>query len=295
MSTPQDCPRRSKLRPPATRRFWASRSNTDFRASTNTLRLRASATMEIEMRNHNNLLGQVQGVDGIKTGYTEASGYNLVSSVRRDERHIVAVILGGTSNAARDSRMRQLIEEHISEAATQRTMPIIVEGKELEDAPVAAAAAAPPLNPQRVRVSASKPQIRVSKATAGMALQSAGTKGACASGAQTAVKQSIDPRRPPGGCHHRFAPIASSRTQAGPALFALMNLDLDARRRSPCGRGAVRTPVQNEPLVRGTRALLRSRVQVSRVFHEFTPQFRIISIRGCCYFATAVRIHADNA
>ncbi len=131
----------------------------------------------IEMRNHNNLLGQVQGVDGIKTGYTEASGYNLVSSVRRDERHIVAVILGGTSNAARDSRMRQLIEEHISEAATQRTMPIIVEGKELEDAPVAAAAAAPPLNPQRVRVSASKPQIRVSKATAGMALQTAGTKG----------------------------------------------------------------------------------------------------------------------
>ena len=63
------------------------------------------------MRNHNALLGQVKGVDGIKTGYTEASGYNLVSSVRRDERHIVAVVLGGTSNAARDARMRQLIEE----------------------------------------------------------------------------------------------------------------------------------------------------------------------------------------
>ena len=51
------------------------------------------------MHNHNTLLGQVKGVDGIKTGYTEASGYNLVSSVRRDERHIVAVVLGGTSNA----------------------------------------------------------------------------------------------------------------------------------------------------------------------------------------------------
>src|SRR5262249_40919423 len=61
-----------------------------------------------DIRNHNNLLGQVRGVDGIKTGYTEASGYNLVSSVRRDERHIVAVVLGGTSNAARDARMRQL-------------------------------------------------------------------------------------------------------------------------------------------------------------------------------------------
>ncbi len=80
-----------------------------------------------EMRNHNNLLGQVKGVDGIKTGYTEASGYNLTSSVRRDEKHIVAVVLGGTSNGARDARMRQLIEAHISRASTQRTAPIVAE------------------------------------------------------------------------------------------------------------------------------------------------------------------------
>jgi D-alanyl-D-alanine carboxypeptidase len=80
-----------------------------------------------EMRNHNGLLGNVRGVDGIKTGYTDASGYNLVSSVRRDEKHIVAVVLGGTSNAARDARMRQLIEEHISQASLRRTAPIIAE------------------------------------------------------------------------------------------------------------------------------------------------------------------------
>src|SRR5262245_16251708 len=80
-----------------------------------------------DMRNHNNLLGQVKGVDGIKTGYTEASGYNLTSSVRRDDKHIVAVVLGGTSNGARDARMRQLIENHISQASTQRTAAILVE------------------------------------------------------------------------------------------------------------------------------------------------------------------------
>jgi len=80
-----------------------------------------------EMHNHNALLGQVKGVDGIKTGYTEASGYNLVSSVRRDEKHIVAVVLGGTSNAARDARMRQLIEDYISQASAQRTVPVIVD------------------------------------------------------------------------------------------------------------------------------------------------------------------------
>ncbi len=86
-----------------------------------------------EMRNHNNLLRQVKGVDGIKTGYTEASGYNLTSSVRRDEKHIVAVVLGGTSNGARDARMRQLIEAHISLASTQRTAPIIVEASGQEN------------------------------------------------------------------------------------------------------------------------------------------------------------------
>jgi D-alanyl-D-alanine carboxypeptidase len=81
----------------------------------------------VEIHNHNALLGQVKGVDGIKTGYTEASGYNLVSSVRRDERHIVAVVLGGTSNAARDARMRQLIEDNIAQASMQQTAPFIVE------------------------------------------------------------------------------------------------------------------------------------------------------------------------
>jgi D-alanyl-D-alanine carboxypeptidase len=80
-----------------------------------------------EIRNHNNLLGNVKGVDGIKTGYTDASGYNLVSSVRRDERHIVAVVLGGSSNASRDARMRQLIEEYIPRAAAIRTAPMITE------------------------------------------------------------------------------------------------------------------------------------------------------------------------
>ena len=80
-----------------------------------------------EMHNHNGLLGNVRGVDGIKTGYTEASGYNLVASVSRDDRHIVSVVLGGTSNGQRDNLMRKLIEEHILRASAQRTAPPITE------------------------------------------------------------------------------------------------------------------------------------------------------------------------
>ena len=69
------------------------------------------------------LLGQVTGVDGIKTGYTDASGYNLVSSVRRDNKHLIGVVLGGTSNESRDARMRQLIEDHINLCAVGSATP----------------------------------------------------------------------------------------------------------------------------------------------------------------------------
>jgi D-alanyl-D-alanine carboxypeptidase len=66
-----------------------------------------------KLRNHNRLLGSVAGVDGIKTGYTRASGFNLVSNVRRDGRHIIAVVMGGKTGASRDAHMRDLIAKHL--------------------------------------------------------------------------------------------------------------------------------------------------------------------------------------
>ena len=83
------------------------------------------------MRNHNRLLGNVEGLDGIKTGYTRASGFNLVTSVRRGKRQIIAVVFGGRSGAQRDARMRKLIEAHIDEASVNRTAPKIAE-REIE-------------------------------------------------------------------------------------------------------------------------------------------------------------------
>lgn len=78
--------------------------------------------------NHNRLLGRVPGVDGIKTGYTNASGFNLVTSVRYKNRHIVAVVLGGRTGAARDQYMRELIADNLDDAtAGKRTAPLVVE------------------------------------------------------------------------------------------------------------------------------------------------------------------------
>src|SRR6202043_2611632 len=79
------------------------------------------------MRNHNHLLGHVEGLDGIKTGYTQASGFNLVASVHRNNRHIVSVVLGGASAGTRDARMRSLIEEYILVAAPQKSITAIAD------------------------------------------------------------------------------------------------------------------------------------------------------------------------
>jgi D-alanyl-D-alanine carboxypeptidase len=87
------------------------------------------------MRNHNHLLGAVDGVDGIKTGFTRASGFNLLTSLHRDGRYLVAVVMGGPSASERDERMRELIGAHIKEAALRRTAPTIVEVAERRDEP----------------------------------------------------------------------------------------------------------------------------------------------------------------
>ena len=79
------------------------------------------------IRNHNHLLGSVEGVDGIKTGYTRASGFNLVSSMRRGNRHLVGVVLGGRSGGSRDAIMRNLLAENLDKAATTRTVAAITE------------------------------------------------------------------------------------------------------------------------------------------------------------------------
>ncbi len=89
--------------------------------------------------NHNKLLGRVEGVDGIKTGFTRLSGFNLLTSVRHEGRQVVAVVLGGRSGPSRDRIMEELIEEHLPRAhAGPRTAPLIAERE--TDAPTTTAA-----------------------------------------------------------------------------------------------------------------------------------------------------------
>jgi D-alanyl-D-alanine carboxypeptidase len=60
-------------------------------------------------RNHNRLLYSYAGTDGMKTGFTRASGFNLLTSCRRDDKHLIAVVIGGRSSGQRNTRMQSLL------------------------------------------------------------------------------------------------------------------------------------------------------------------------------------------
>jgi D-alanyl-D-alanine carboxypeptidase len=102
-----------------------------------------------EMRNHNHLLGTVDGIDGMKTGYIHESGFNIITSMHRNGRHLVAVVFGGRTASARDARVVSLLNNNVNVASTKHTAPLMVEGWQNQVAQAAAtkekvAAAAPP-------------------------------------------------------------------------------------------------------------------------------------------------------
>ncbi len=67
-------------------------------------------------RNHNHLMERYEGMDGIKTGYIRASGFNLVASAVRNNRRLIAAIFGGTSAPARDRAMEALLDQAFKDA-----------------------------------------------------------------------------------------------------------------------------------------------------------------------------------
>lgn len=66
-----------------------------------------------EIRGHNELLGRVPGVDGLKTGFIRASGFNLATSMMRGGRSVVGVVMGGENAASRNQHMERLLEEFL--------------------------------------------------------------------------------------------------------------------------------------------------------------------------------------
>jgi D-alanyl-D-alanine carboxypeptidase len=72
-------------------------------------------------RNHNTLLFNYPGLDGMKTGYTRASGFNLVASVRRGKKHVIAAYFGGTTAALRNAAVRVHLDAALLKASEVKT------------------------------------------------------------------------------------------------------------------------------------------------------------------------------
>jgi D-alanyl-D-alanine carboxypeptidase len=118
-------------------------------------------------RNHNTMLLNYRGTDGIKTGYTRASGFNLVTSVRRDGKHLVAAVFGGETAGSRNARMRSLLDAAFSKASREVTRkptsfpraptPVAAHAPARAAAKVAVAGPAPRPIPQPVETAAAAP------------------------------------------------------------------------------------------------------------------------------------------
>ncbi len=87
------------------------------------------------MTNHNHLLGAVPGVDGLKTGFTSASGFNLAASANRNGKRLIAVVLGGGSVASRDNHMEDLLDTGFDVLSRRDRGEVITVAQSLFEAP----------------------------------------------------------------------------------------------------------------------------------------------------------------
>jgi D-alanyl-D-alanine carboxypeptidase len=198
--------------------------------------------------NHNRLLGRIDGVDGIKTGYIRASGFNLVTSVNRGNRYVVAVVMGGSSAGSRDSRMRELISEHIAHASTKRTTSMVAEAErpelkaepkvavQAEAKPEPKAAAKPKAEPRYAVASATSVPVRFEPAPKAEAAAPRAEPTAAAANATPAATGSTEPIRP--------VLVKTLTVRAGPqtASLAALNVPSPAAAAAPSPQAATAAP-----------------------------------------------------
>lgn len=82
-------------------------------------------------KNHNHLLGKVNGVDGIKTGYTVASGFNLAASAVRHNAmghpvRLIVIVLGGKNRIWRDNKVTEMLEIHYNQLGCPASLPKVL-------------------------------------------------------------------------------------------------------------------------------------------------------------------------
>ena len=141
------------------------------------------------IKSHNRLVGRFSGTDGIKTGYTNASGYNLVTSTRRGDKRLVGVVLGGRSTASRNTYMMVMLEKMFVKASNGSTVAALAGSSKGVINPLAVAAS----KPAKAEILTTTPIVNVDEMAAASAQAS---QGAVESGSEEDVVETASTGEP---------------------------------------------------------------------------------------------------
>ncbi|WP_292918094.1 D-alanyl-D-alanine carboxypeptidase family protein [Nitrosomonas sp.] len=121
----------------------------------------------VTYNSHNRMVRNVPGVDGLKTGFIRASGFNVATSAKRGNRRVVAVVMGGHTAAARDQHMAQLIDRSLNQGS--RAIQVANNSKNTRAAvvsPVKVNAPTPTLKPYPEQQKMAEPVVTQRSSTA---------------------------------------------------------------------------------------------------------------------------------
>jgi serine-type D-Ala-D-Ala carboxypeptidase (penicillin-binding protein 5/6) len=110
------------------------------------------------MRNHNHLLGMVNGCDGFKTGYFQAAGFSIVATAERDGVRLIAIVMGSKDRKIRDAKTTELLAKGFALVPPKPVAAAVVEKPEVTPEKMAAPTSAAP---------ETAPPVEVKQETAG--------------------------------------------------------------------------------------------------------------------------------
>jgi len=107
ISTPRDIAKlcRELLKKPRALKYTSTRQRP----------FRADAAEPFMMRNHNRLLGRIEGCDGLKTGYFRAAGFSIAATASKRDQRAIAVVLGASNGRVRDAKAKEMLTRGLME------------------------------------------------------------------------------------------------------------------------------------------------------------------------------------
>lgn len=201
---------------------------------------------------HNRPLASVDGVDGLKTGFVRASGFNLATTATRGGRRLVVVVLGGNTGAERDAQVTQLVEAGFAEMGVARAVQAPLPAPVMGLADARDAVDALNLVPEIPRIAMGPAPVRVAGLTTSSRTVEAAVRPGQARwaaprstpGAEVQTAQVTPPLTPPQANPVLTAPVLTGPVVTAPALTATaLTAPVEAIQVADAGPGLSPPPV----------------------------------------------------